>query len=88
MKKDIKDYQNVHLIGIGGASMYSIAAMLKYDGKTVTGSDMQESENTEYLKSIGIKDILATDEKMNALQQAINNFKLLVLFEITKLGIK
>ena len=29
-----------------------------------------------YLKSIGIKDILATDEKMNALQQAINNFKL------------
>ncbi len=29
-----------------------------------------------YLKNIDIKDILATDEKMNALQQAINNFKL------------
>ena len=61
MKKDIKDYQNVHLIGIGGASMYSIAAMLKYDGKTVTGSDMQESENTEYLKSIGIPVVIGHD---------------------------
>ena len=44
----LKDYQNIHLIGIGGASMYSIASMLKHDGKNVTGSDLQESDNTKY----------------------------------------
>ena len=54
MKKKIKEYQTIHLIGIGGASMYAIAAMLKNDGKHVTGSDMQESEHTKYLESIGI----------------------------------
>ena len=58
MKKEIKEYQNIHLIGIGGASMYAIAAMLKHDGKNVTGSDMQESEHTKYLESIGIKVVI------------------------------
>ena len=43
MKKELKEYKNIHMIGIGGASMYAIAAMLKNDGKIVTGSDMQES---------------------------------------------
>ena len=54
MKKNLENYYNIHLIGIGGASMYAIAAMLKNDGKNVTGSDMQESLNTKYLESIGI----------------------------------
>ena len=54
MKKEISKYQSIYLIGIGGASMYAIAAMLKNDGKTVMGSDMQASDNTRYLESIGI----------------------------------
>ena len=54
MKKELTEYQNIHLIGVGGASMYAIAAMLKNDKKNVTGSDMQKSNNTEYLESIGI----------------------------------
>lgn len=54
MKKELKDYKNIYMIGIGGASMYSIAAMLKNDGKNVSGSDMQESDHTKYLESIGI----------------------------------
>ena len=57
----LKDYQNIHLIGIGGASMYSIASMLKNDGKNVTGSDLQESDNTKYLKSIGINVVIGHD---------------------------
>lgn len=61
MKKDLIDYQNIHLIGIGGASMYAIAAMLKNDGKEVTGSDMQESDKTEFLRSIGIKVTIGHD---------------------------
>ena len=54
MKKEISKYQSIYLIGIGGASMYAIAAMLKNDGKMVMGSDMQASDNTRYLESIGI----------------------------------
>lgn len=54
MKNKIDNYKNIHLIGIGGASMYAIAAQLHHDGKTITGSDMQESDNINYLKSIGI----------------------------------
>ncbi len=54
MNKNIKEYKKIHLIGIGGASMYAIAAMLKNDGYEVTGSDMQESTNTKYLESLGI----------------------------------
>lgn len=54
MNQKISDYKRIHLIGIGGASMYSIAAMLKNDGKIVTGSDLAETKNTEYLRSIDI----------------------------------
>ncbi len=55
MKKNLEEYKNIHLIGIGGASMYSIAAMLKNDGKNVTGSDMSTSDNITYLEKLGIK---------------------------------
>ena len=61
MKKEIKDYNKIHLIGIGGASMYSIAAMLKNDGKTVTGSDLARTHNTDYLKEIGINVVIGHD---------------------------
>lgn len=54
MINKISNCKNIHLIGIGGASMYAIAAQLHHDGKTITGSDMQESDNINYLKSIGI----------------------------------
>lgn len=55
MKNKFDNYNNVHFIGVGGASMYAIAASLYHDGKNVTGSDIQESDNTKYLESLGIK---------------------------------
>ena len=61
MKKKLKDYQNIHLIGIVGASMYCIAAMLKNDGVHVSGSDAQESDHTKYLESIGIPVVIGHD---------------------------
>ena len=64
MKNKIVDYKNIHLIGIGGASMYAIAAQLHNDGKSISGSDMQESENTAYLKSIGINVTIGHDLKL------------------------
>lgn len=54
MKMSLENYKNIHLIGIGGASMYAIAALLHHDGKHVTGSDLTETDNTLFLKSIGI----------------------------------
>lgn len=64
MKNKIVDYKNIHLIGIGGASMYAIAAQLHNDGKSISGSDMQESDNTTYLKSIGINVTIGHDLKL------------------------
>lgn len=64
MKDKITNYKNVHLIGIGGASMYAIAAQLYHDGKHITGSDMQESTNTNYLKNLGIEIAIGHDLKL------------------------
>lgn len=55
MKNKFAKYNNIHFIGVGGASMYAICSSLHYDGKHVTGSDIQESDNTKYLESLGIK---------------------------------
>ncbi len=64
MRKKIDEYKNIHLIGIGGASMYAIASMLKNDEKNVSGSDIQESNTTEYLKSIGVKVLIGHHPEM------------------------
>lgn len=47
--EELKQYQHIHMIGIGGVSMSGIAEILKYWGFTVTGSDTSISENTEKL---------------------------------------
>ena len=51
----IKKYKNIHMIGIGGVSMSGIAAILKYWGFHVTGSDWAKSESTDKLNELGIK---------------------------------
>lgn len=45
----------VHFIGIGGISMSSIAMILKKNGYTVTGSDINKSHITDALCDMGIK---------------------------------
>jgi UDP-N-acetylmuramate--alanine ligase len=44
-----------YFIGIGGAGMSGIAELLYHNGFEVSGSDMQESVQTDYLQSLGIK---------------------------------
>ncbi|MGI5984964.1 MAG: UDP-N-acetylmuramate--L-alanine ligase [Clostridiales bacterium] len=44
-----------HLIGIGGVSMSPLAEVLKGIGLDIHGSDMNESEKMEYLRSLGVK---------------------------------
>lgn len=43
-----------HLIGIGGVSMSPLAEVLNGMGLVITGSDMNESEKTAHLRSMGI----------------------------------
>lgn len=44
-----------HLIGIGGVSMSPLAEVLKGMGLSIHGSDMNESEKTEHLRSLGVE---------------------------------
>ncbi len=54
MEKFFMTIKRIHFVGIGGIGMSGIAEVLHNLGFIVTGSDLQESENTEYLKNLGI----------------------------------
>ncbi len=45
----------VHFIGIGGIGLSALARFLKYDGHSVSGSDMKETPITKELEKEGIK---------------------------------
>jgi UDP-N-acetylmuramate--alanine ligase len=47
--------KNVHFIGIGGIGMSGIAEILLNQGFIITGSDLNKTEVTERLESLGIK---------------------------------
>ncbi|MGC8880731.1 MAG: UDP-N-acetylmuramate--L-alanine ligase [Minisyncoccia bacterium] len=51
----MKKLKKIHLIGIGGAGMTSLANLLISQGYKVLGSDIKESNNTRYLKEKGVK---------------------------------
>src|SRR3989339_1073503 len=51
----------VHFVGIGGIGMSGIAEILINQGFQVSGSDLQQSENTDYLSSIGAKIFIGHD---------------------------
>lgn len=45
----------VHFVGIGGIGMSAIAEILINQGFIVSGSDLAQSENTDYLSTIGVE---------------------------------
>jgi UDP-N-acetylmuramate--alanine ligase len=47
--------KNIHFVGIGGIGMSAIAEILINQGFSVSGSDLSQSENTDYLQSKGAK---------------------------------
>jgi UDP-N-acetylmuramate--alanine ligase len=51
----MKTVKNVHFIGIGGIGMSGIAEILLSQGFKITGSDLNKTEVTDRLESIGIK---------------------------------
>ena len=50
---DLKDYKNIHCVGIGGIGLSAIAEILLARGYNVSGSDMKESDITDRLKEQG-----------------------------------
>ena len=58
---ELKQYRNIHMIGIGGTSMSGIAEILKNWNFNVTGSDLNISENTNKLIKNGIKVTIGHD---------------------------
>jgi UDP-N-acetylmuramate--alanine ligase len=54
--------KNIHFVGIGGIGMSAIAEILINQGFTVSGSDLTQSENTDYLETKGAKVFFGHDE--------------------------
>lgn len=57
-KTQIQQYitpgRHIHMVGIGGVSMSSLAEVLLKNGMTISGSDWQESAKTRHLSELGI----------------------------------
>ena len=54
MQQYITPGRHVHMVGIGGVSMSSLAEVLHQNGTIITGSDWQESAKTKHLRELGI----------------------------------
>lgn len=47
--------RRIHLIGVGGVSMFPLAEVLRGQGIIITGSDVRESANVQHLEQEGVK---------------------------------
>ena len=48
-------HKKIHFIGIGGIGMSGIAEFLHFQGFEISGSDLNRSDRTDYLSSLGIR---------------------------------
>ncbi len=60
---DFKSKVKVHFIGIGGIGMSGIAEVLVSFGFSVSGSDLNESQNVVHLRELGVDVYLGHDAK-------------------------
>ena len=51
--------ERYHIIGIGGIGMSAIAEVMHARGMSVQGSDQNDSANTQRLRAMGIRCLLA-----------------------------
>ncbi len=49
----METYKHIHFIGIGGIGMSGLARLFLHEGKKVSGSDINESDNTRKLETEG-----------------------------------
>ncbi len=59
----LKNSRRVHFVGIGGSGMFPLAQILKEEGYTVTGSDVNESSIVELERGMGIDVRIGHDAK-------------------------
>jgi UDP-N-acetylmuramate--alanine ligase len=55
MNVTLRNFQRIHLVGIGGSGMSGIAEVLLSSGYAVSGSDLKSSSVTERLRNLGAK---------------------------------
>jgi UDP-N-acetylmuramate--alanine ligase len=55
MIASFRNFQQIHLVGIGGSGMSGIAEVLLSSGYAVSGSDLKQSSVTERLRKLGAK---------------------------------
>jgi UDP-N-acetylmuramate--alanine ligase len=55
MIASFRNFQQIHLVGIGGSGMSGIAEVLLSSGYAVSGSDLKQSPATERLRKLGAK---------------------------------
>ncbi len=63
MSKFMKDLGTIHLIGIGGIGMSSIAEVLINLGYKITGSDIALNKNVQRLQELGVKIYIGENAK-------------------------
>jgi len=51
---ELNKLKEIHFVGIGGIGMRGIAEYLLHDGYSVSGSDLNTSQNTDFLESAGV----------------------------------
>lgn len=52
---DLSKPIHIHIVGVGGAGMNAIAAVLSAMGQTVTGSDLKDSAGLDRLRALGVQ---------------------------------
>ncbi len=62
---NVHAWKRIHLVGIGGINMSAVAKLLLASGATLTGSDLSESDNTNELKTKGIKIAIGPHDERN-----------------------
>jgi UDP-N-acetylmuramate--alanine ligase len=63
--------QHIHMVGIGGSGMSPIAEILQRQGFKVSGSDLQASDTTRRLQSLGVQVCIGHDAAHIAGAQAV-----------------
>ena len=53
--------QTVHFIGCGGSGTYPLIQILQSQGYAITGSDVEETKNTEAERALGVRVFIGHD---------------------------
>lgn len=85
--------KKVHFVGIGGIGMSGIAEILLNQGFEISGSDLNENDNTEYLRNKGVQIAIGhfpenvIDKEVVVYSSAVNPDENPEILEARKVGI-